>query len=220
MAIDFFNKTEVKMQRQYEKGFTLIELLVAMAIALVVMAGVYSVYYSQQKSYVVQEQVVAVQQNLRAGMTLLSLDIMSAGYDPIGTFDTGLTMMGNNSLAFTRLNESGVTVETIQYGRDVINSIDVLYREFNGTRLPVAENIDWLYFDYLDDSRNPVTNPANIGNVRSIQVTMVARTGRGDPGYVDNKVYWNKQHTDSFGPQHDNLRRRVLTREIKCRNLL
>jgi type IV pilus assembly protein PilW len=51
-----------------QKGFTLIEFLVAMAVAGIVMAGIYSAYYSQQKSFVVQDEMAEMQQNLRAAM--------------------------------------------------------------------------------------------------------------------------------------------------------
>ena len=51
---------------QDRKGFTLLELLIAMALSIIIMAAIYSTYYSQQKSYLVQEQVAAMQQNLRA----------------------------------------------------------------------------------------------------------------------------------------------------------
>ncbi len=50
------------------QGFTLLELVVAMALVGIIMAGVYATYFSQQKSYLVQDQVAAMQQNLRAGM--------------------------------------------------------------------------------------------------------------------------------------------------------
>ena len=66
------------------KGFTLVEILVAIAIAGVVMAGIYSAYSSQQRSYIVQEQVAGMQQNLRASMDLMEREIRMAGYDPTG----------------------------------------------------------------------------------------------------------------------------------------
>ena len=65
-----------------ENGFTLIELLVTIAITGVVMAGVYAAYYAQQKSYRTQEEIAAVQQNLRAAMTIMGREIRMAGYDP------------------------------------------------------------------------------------------------------------------------------------------
>jgi prepilin-type N-terminal cleavage/methylation domain-containing protein len=62
------------------KGFTLVELLVTLAISGVVMAGVYSVFYTQQKSYTTQEQVSEMQQNLRACMLMMSRDARMAGF--------------------------------------------------------------------------------------------------------------------------------------------
>ena len=46
------------------KGFTLIELMVALAILGIVLAGIYSIFNTQHKSYIVQEQVVDSQQNV------------------------------------------------------------------------------------------------------------------------------------------------------------
>ena len=62
------------LRRLTKHGFTLVELLVAIAVAGIVMAGIYSSYYSQQKSYVAQKQVAAMQQNLRVGMYYMERD--------------------------------------------------------------------------------------------------------------------------------------------------
>lgn len=63
-----------------ERGFTVMEILVAMALSLVLMAGIFRTFKSQQDSYVVQDQVAAMQQNLRGAMYLLTRDIQMAGY--------------------------------------------------------------------------------------------------------------------------------------------
>ncbi|MBW1669624.1 MAG: PilW family protein [Deltaproteobacteria bacterium] len=63
-----------------QKGFTLLELLVAVALGLVIMAAVFKTFKSQQDSYVVQDQVAAMQQNLRAAMYVLTRDLQLAGY--------------------------------------------------------------------------------------------------------------------------------------------
>jgi type IV pilus assembly protein PilW len=69
-----------KNMRRTDKGFTLIELMIAMAITLVVMGAIFMTFKSQQDSYVVQDQVTRMQQNLRGAMYVMTRDIQMAGY--------------------------------------------------------------------------------------------------------------------------------------------
>jgi len=68
------------MKKNTQKGFTLVELLVAIALAAVIMAAVFRTFKSQQDSYVIQDQVAAMQQNLRGAMYMLNRDLQLAGY--------------------------------------------------------------------------------------------------------------------------------------------
>lgn len=61
-------------------GFTLIELLIAMALSGIVIAAIYSLYLSQAKSYVIQDQVAEMQQNARVAMEMMIRDIRMAGF--------------------------------------------------------------------------------------------------------------------------------------------
>lgn len=212
-----------------DKGFTLVEVMVATAISLLVMGSIYSVYQTQQKSYLVQEQVAAMQQNLRAGMTMLTRDIRMAGYNPIvpGTGNplesasVGVTVANSDNLQLTRINNAQDAIETITYtlgdsGGD--GDTDML----RDGQL-VAENIDALDFVYLDSNDNPLAPPiASLNTIAAINVSMVARTGRVDLGYVNSDVYLNSVGTPVFpadgNPPNDNLRRMFLTREVKRRN--
>jgi len=63
-----------------DQGFTLVELMVALAISLVVMGSIFLTFKSQQDSYVIQDQITAMQQNLRSAMYMLTRDIQMAGY--------------------------------------------------------------------------------------------------------------------------------------------
>ncbi|MCP4104788.1 MAG: prepilin-type N-terminal cleavage/methylation domain-containing protein [Desulfobacteraceae bacterium] len=60
------------------QGFTLIEVMVAIVIFLIVMAASYTIFDAQQKSYITQRDVAAMQQNLRTGMYMLGRDIKMA----------------------------------------------------------------------------------------------------------------------------------------------
>jgi prepilin-type N-terminal cleavage/methylation domain-containing protein len=61
------------------KGVTLIELMVALVIAAVLVAGTYSIFISQQRTYVAQDQIVGAQQDGRAALTIMARDIRMAG---------------------------------------------------------------------------------------------------------------------------------------------
>lgn len=216
-----------------EKGFSIVELLVAMAISLLVLASVYSVFRSQQKSTVVREQINMMQQNLRAGMTVMTRDIRMAGYiHPVITapLAAGITVANENELTFTLLKDTDSnpdplvnTLKTIKYSLADYNNEDgdkdLVMEVDGGQQQLIAEDIDALDFVYLDENGG-VT--ADLGDIRSVQVTMVAKTGRGDQGYEDTTTYKNQQNAElnmPNNPPNDNFRRRMLSREILCRNL-
>lgn len=64
------------------KGFTLVELLVAMALGSIVMAAIYAIFIKSNRSYVIQDQVVSAQQNVRAAMEVMVHEVRMAGYIP------------------------------------------------------------------------------------------------------------------------------------------
>jgi type IV pilus assembly protein PilW len=61
-------------------GFTILELLVAIALGMVILAGLFRTFKVQHDSYVIQDQVSAMQQNLRAAMYFITRDLQMAGY--------------------------------------------------------------------------------------------------------------------------------------------
>ena len=89
------------MKKNSKHGFTLLELLTALALIGVVMAGIYSSYYSQQKSYVAQAEVAEMQQNLRGAMSLMAKEIRMAGCDPTGNANAGILTASSGSITFT-----------------------------------------------------------------------------------------------------------------------
>ena len=63
-----------------KNGITLIELLVALVIATALIAATYRTFICQQKTYVVQEQVVDMQQSLRIAINRMMAEIRMAGF--------------------------------------------------------------------------------------------------------------------------------------------
>jgi type IV pilus assembly protein PilW len=215
-----------------KRGFTLTELLVAMGLSAIVMASVGAIYYQQQKSFFAQEQIASAQQNLRTAMYFMEREIRSAGYDPTQKANTSIQVANNNSITFQadlNGNEAIDGDETITYSLydSGLDGDTELGRDTGGGNEALAENIDALNFVYLDGASPPnVLDDDGLGNVttninqiRSVQVTVVARTGRADPGYTDTRIYTNLQGQTILGVQNDNFRRRSLSTTIACRNL-
>ena len=67
-----------------QAGVTLPELMVALAISMVTLAAIYTIHVMEVKNQLVQEDVVAMQQNVRAAMDLISRELRMGGYDPRG----------------------------------------------------------------------------------------------------------------------------------------
>ncbi|OPX36370.1 MAG: hypothetical protein B1H12_07155 [Desulfobacteraceae bacterium 4484_190.2] len=225
-------------------GFTLTELLIAMAIAGIVMAGVYTAYSSQQRSYIAQEQVTAVQQNLRVAMYFMEREIRMAGCDPKGNAGAGIQTASPNCIRITMDITGGETDgldndgdsnideadeanfgdgdtsdvnEDVTYSLYTSGGIQKLGRKKPSTyNQPVAENIDALNLVYLDKDENPTITLAEI---RSVQITLLARTARGDRGFKNTTVYTNQQGDQIFVGPGDNFRRKLLTAQVNCRNL-
>ena len=189
-----------------KRGFTLTELAVAIAVAGVVTTGIYSAYYSQQKSYITQEVVAAMHQNLRAGLCSMEREIRMAGYDPTRSANAGIVTATATSISFTTdLNGDGdtndsnedITYSLYDSGGDGDN--DLGRKVGAGSNQPLAENIDALNFVYLDEDGN-VT--ATLSEIRSVQVTLVAKAGRADPGYTDTDSYTSQQGTQQITRGH------------------
>jgi type IV pilus assembly protein PilW len=103
----------------------------------------------------------------------------------------------------------------------------------------IAFDIDALNFVYLDANGNDLIdyglNPPEVpgpqlGDIRSVQVTIVARGGQnprqGLPGQkLDTHIYMNQQNRPAddwdiiLPAQNDRFRRIILTAEVSCRNL-
>jgi len=98
-----------------KKGLTLIELLIALALSSILIAALYRIFISQQKTYTVQDQVVDIQQNLRIAIGQMTREIRMAGYggnilDIFGNINgfTNIITPANNSITILLADEVGV----------------------------------------------------------------------------------------------------------------
>ncbi len=216
-------------------GLTLVELMVALFISSILMFSVYLTYLSQHKAYTVQDQVTDMQQNLRAAMFHLEREVRMAGCDPSGDAGAGIIIADVDSLSFSMdINDDSDNYipdddisdsnEQIAYALDDPDG-DGVDDELDRNNNTLAENIEVLNFVYLDGDGN-VLDDDGLGNVvgrindiRSVQITIVARTGRSDRDFTNSKAYKNLQGVTIFTAPGDHIRRRSLSRHVRCRNL-
>jgi type IV pilus assembly protein PilW len=205
-----------------EHGFTITELLVATLISAVVMTGVYSTFYSQHKAYTVQDQVALTQQNIRAAIQCLESEIRMAGCDPTGDAGAGIVALAPLRITMDITDNAGnpgADGDILDAGEDITYSLSAgnLIKTDNNSAASniLAENIDAIDFVFLDGSA-AVT--ADLSAVRSVQITLVARSAKVIQGYTDTNTYSNQQGTTVY-TANDGFRRKRITTEVHCRNL-
>ncbi|MCX8043351.1 MAG: prepilin-type N-terminal cleavage/methylation domain-containing protein [Desulfobacterota bacterium] len=236
---------------KHREGFTLIELMVAIAVFGVISTAIYATYHNQQRIYLAQEKVVEMQQNLRAAMFFIERDLRMIGYDPtersgavsapgmianiaelrFAYDENGDGLIQNNEYvryALKRMTGSGIEEDGIAgTTRCCLARETGMGSQASGLQ-PVAENIDALEFVYHFADGSTATQCATISdfeNVRSIDVSILARTGSFISGYRDAKKYYpasnpEKSETGTvWGPFNDGYQRRLLIANIKCRNM-
>lgn len=233
------------------RGFTLIEIMIAIAIFGIISTAVYATYHSQQKTYIVQEKVVEMQQNIRAAMFFMEHDIRMMGYDPLEIADAAKDSNGIGNIAELRFayDEDGDGTiqndEYIRYALKHMGDSDIeddglaestrccLARETGmgasaGGLQPVAENVEALEFFYhfADGTTDTACASAtDRENIRSIDVSILVRSNTIIQGYRDTRKYYpasNTTRSDSgtiWGPFNDSYQRRLMTSNIKCRNM-
>jgi type IV pilus assembly protein PilW len=238
------------MRRSDHFGFTLIELMIAMVIGSILMVAVVSAYQIQVGSKNTQEALTDMNTTARAALEIMTKELSTAGCDPNNTDIPGfvdataddLTVtMDIGNTAGTSFQADGLIDGPNEQIRYAVNGNGNLGRDrLDGANLqPLARNVDALNFVYLDDSNpplviacDPVTGVAagDLDDIRSIEITLVARAGRAAPGFmktaVDNTTYTNQRGdilvfaNGAPNPPGDSFRRLLLTTTVNCRNML
>ena len=217
-------------------GLTLVELLIAIVLASIISIALVTTFASFSRTQTVQENVVDMQQNLRAGLYLMGREFRMAGYkgpNPSSVSGAEITAATINSLTFTALadddgidnNSDGVIDETgelttIQYAHDATTRI--LGRSVDGAGLTtVAESIQALEFNYKSESGATIpdtTSLADRASIRAVEITMLAQARRSDPDFNNTTTYTTLSGA-AWGPYNDGLRRRLGEGFIFFRNL-
>lgn len=217
-------------------GFTLIEVLIALAISGILLGGVYAQFTSQQDSYQAQDQVVEMQQNLRAGISYMTKELRMAGYDPYSSGTAGIETANSTRVVFTYVaDDDGLDNDNADGDNDSDTGVDEpgelqtttfdLYdaygdgdddigRQVGGVKRAIAENIEELEFRYLDAGGAVTTD---LDDIKTVQISLLARVGKPDRNFSNNKTYTSASD-DVWGPYNDRFRRRFQIVTIYLRN--
>ena len=177
------------------EGFTLVELMIALVMSTIIAAAVYGAYRVQNKSYYTQDQVVRMQQNIRAALTVMGGDIRMALYDPTKKAKPAILVATANSMEFqSDLDGNGKFTDgsgTAQANEDITYAVDAnknLTRDnHDGTGpQPIASNITSINFDYIDDQNTDLTSTASAAErkkIYAVRVTINAVAEHPNPKY-------------------------------------
>ena len=163
-----------------------------------------------------------MQQSLRMALYVMTNELRIAGYDPESISNAGITNAGDgstgNPLTFTFVadddgednDNDGTTDETGELktiGYDLYLGLgdgdtDIGRKVGAGNRMPLAENIQDLKFEYFDEEGASILNPlaADIPDIRSLRITIEATIDSNEKNYL-------------------NVNNRILTTTVKFRNL-
>ena len=86
--------------RNPQRGLTLVEIMVAMAISLVLLAGIIQIFLGSKQAYRVQDGLARLQENGRFAMEFMGRSIREAGYADISV---------NPALKYTLFNGTAIT---------------------------------------------------------------------------------------------------------------
>ncbi len=234
--------------QKFSSGFSLVEVMIAIAMSSILLIAITTLFHKQIVSHNTQRQVVSMQRNVRAALSFMEGDIRMAGYDPKGFSGAAILIANGARLRFqSNLDQDKIigAGETITYALDndadgdgisngLLNGTPCnLVRDNNdgnGFQI-VSKNIDALNFDYFDANGNSLTDnsvtpwvvpAAQIAHIRSIQVSVIARSGTSIPvffdRYTDRNTYRNRNDDIILPAQNDEFRRMQLISEIDCRN--
>jgi len=237
-----------KPLKNNKNGFTIIEILLAILISSVLLGAVFMVFSNQQKSYVTNDKITEMQQNLRAAIIIMAQDIREAGCDPSGKANAGVetatigrfqitkdiaghatkgsqsdedTDDANENIALGFSNANDGNSNGIADGGAADWSTPAnLGRDIGGGFQPIAENIEAVEFNYIliDDTTTTGPSTSQYNDIIAVQISILARASSPEQGFL-NPLTYTTAAGNAWGPFNDSFRRRFVTTTIQCRNL-
>ena len=143
------------MKNISQQGFSLIELMIAIAIAGIVLAGIYAAYLDQLRTAVTQERTVDMTQNLRAVNLAIERDLRMAGTDPTREAKAGFLKAeaGEMIIAMDNGGRGAVNDLTDNDGDGLVDEADEKY-----WYEPIDDTVDNDNDDLVDEGSDGFDN--------------------------------------------------------------
>jgi len=208
-----------------KSGFSLVELLVAIVVGGIIISAAYMLFISNQRTYIIQDELVNIQQTIRPAAEYMGRYIRIAGLDPEQTNNFGITNATNETIEFSfdRLDSGLVGVFEPTNERKQFRALNGQLQEMDQATnawVAIAENVEVLNFVYLNSNGNVITNPsANLAAIRTVEISIVGVSRNPVPRYTNTISYVNLQGTEILAPQNDNFVRMMFSETVQCRNL-
>lgn len=151
------------------RGFSIIELMVAVAISMILMAGVLSIFISNKQTFEISDDLSRLQENARFAVEFIARDVRMAGYfgcaDSLGTVLNHVNPAGTG---YDQLFDTSNPVEGHEEG-------DTAWQPSGNTTIPgtLGATTDAIAVRYVDPSE-PITvdtpyMPQASGNIKISQ---------------------------------------------------
>jgi prepilin-type N-terminal cleavage/methylation domain-containing protein len=149
------------------KGFTLVELLIAMAVGIVIIAAVYSAMNLALRFSANTDRKVITQQDTRAVLDLMAMEIRMASYNPLvttNTWSSASPLACMPSLAVAPIIYKGIksaTANSIAVAMDIGGGP-------GGSPSGIIGDANNEYIVYSYDGANTITRNVNCGGNQAI----------------------------------------------------
>lgn len=159
------------------KGFTIAEILVAASIGLIVLGAIYAVMNMGQRSSVAVERMVVAQQDTRAALDIMALEIRMASYNPDFApnsiwCDPATCNTPPISQAYKGIQEATMNSITVEMDIDVSSAIGDVPNEI-------------IRYNY-DTANERITRSTNCGGAQAFLGPTLAQLGQRDLRIVNN----------------------------------
>lgn len=166
------------------RGFSLIELMIVVGIFAGVSGAGYAIYSVQQRTYLMQEQLVDLQQSVRTFLFYVEKDLRMAGYDPRRAGINGFRTAGSTEVVFAA---------DIGRPRTAAEDCDGAGCDSMPDGAIISSTCTDCVVETIRYALNPTPAPQSNGQVDATKVTTVQKTFNGTTTTGSQAVIENVQ---------------------------